>query len=81
MEAVAGIEHRSELRMHLVRGAELAVQIVGDRAAERIAVVGRKAEGGDAIAAGGGRIGEPRRLGPLAGAVDAFDRKEDAHGS
>ena len=67
--------------MHLIRSPELAVQVVGDGAAERIVVVEREAERGDAVPLRLRRLGEPGRLRPLAGAVDAFDREEDAHGS
>jgi hypothetical protein len=79
MKAVARIEHRRELRVHFVRRAELAVQVPGDRATERIAVIGREAERRDRVARAAGGVREPRGLGALAGAVDAFDCEKHAH--
>ena len=81
MEAVARVQQRGELRVDLVRGAELAVQVVGDRTAERVAVVERKAEGRHAVAVRGCRLAEPGGLGALARAVDAFDREQHSHRS
>ena len=66
MEAVARIKERGELRVNLVCCTELAVQVVGDGTAERVAVVERKAEGRDAVAPRGGRRAEQARLGALA---------------
>ncbi len=80
VESVARIEERRELRVHLIRRPELAVQVVRDGAAERIVVVERKAERGDAVAFRLRRLGEAGRLRPFPGAVDAFDREQDAHG-
>ena len=81
VEPVACVQHRGELGMDLVGGAELSVQVIGDCAAEGVVVVEREAEGRDAMAGGRCGLGELRRLGALAGAVDAFDREQDSHRS
>src|SRR6202795_4193750 len=79
MQAVAGVQERRELRVTLVRRAEFAVQVVTDRAAERVVVVEGEAERRDAAAVRTGRLGEARGLRPLASAVDALDREQQSH--
>src|SRR6266516_5770337 len=79
MEAVTGVQHRGKLRVNLVGRAELAVQIVGDSPTERVAVVERKAEGGDAVPGCRSGLGKLGGLRALAGAVDAFDREQHSH--
>ena len=61
VEAVAGVEQAGQLRVHVVDGAERAVQVVGDGDAERVAVVEREAEERGRLA---GRAWPPRRGAP-----------------
>ena len=79
VEAVGRVEQRRQLGVHLVGGAERAVQVVGDRVRERVAVVRREAEGRDAETGGAGALGESGRLGALPGAVDPFEREQPSH--
>ena len=79
VEAVARVEERRERGMHVLEAAEVAVQIAADRAAERVVVVEREAEGRDGVSPSPGGLDEPGGLRALAGAVDAFEHEEESH--
>ena len=65
--------------MNVVEAAEVTVQVAADRTAERVVVVQREAEGGDAEPSRLRRLGEPRGLRALPGAVDAFEHEKESH--
>ena len=74
-EAVAGVEHGSEVRVDGLERAKFAIEELPDHFAEP-GIVLRKAGGIDGMAARAKGIGEQIDLGALAAAIDAFDGDE-----